>query len=125
MRIIILICFFLIAFVLKSNAQEKHLELIKISTSRILKIEEDKRVVIKTKDEKRFVGKIKFIDSLHIEVGNNVIHLDSLSFIKKRTIEVNIIKKFCWSRTHYYIYINILEKNKLSYLNIYIYNNVV
>jgi hypothetical protein len=87
MRIIILICFFLIAFVLKSNAQEKHLELIKISTSRILKIEEDKRVVIKTKDEKRFVGKIKFIDSLHIEVGNNVIHLDSLSFIKKRTIE--------------------------------------
>ena len=24
---------------------------------------------------------------MHIEVGNNVIHLDSLSFIKKRTIE--------------------------------------
>lgn len=87
MRIITLICFFFIAFVIKSNAQEKHLELIKKSSGRILKIEEDKRVVVKTKAEKRFVGKIKFIDSLHIEVENNVIHLDSISFIKKRTIE--------------------------------------
>ena len=86
MRKIILICMFFIAFVVKSNAQEKYLELTKNNTSRILKIEEDKRVVVKTKDNKRFVGKLKFIDSLHIEVENKVIHLDSVSFIKRRSV---------------------------------------
>ena len=87
MRKIVVIGFLLIAFIVKSNAQEKHLELTKINTSRTLKIEKDKRVVVKTKDKKRFVGKIKFIDSSHIGVDNNIIHLDSVSFIKKRTIE--------------------------------------
>ena len=70
----------------KSNAQEKYLELTKNNTSRILKIKEDKRVVVKTKDNKRFVGKIKFIDSLHVGIDSNTIHLDSISFIKKRSI---------------------------------------
>mgnify|MGYP003610216062 CR=1 FL=1 len=86
MRKIILICMFFIAFVVKSNAQEKYLELTKNNTSRILKIEEDKRVVVKTKDNKRFVGKLKFIDSLHVGIDSNTIHLDSISFIKKRSI---------------------------------------
>ena len=86
MRKSILICMFFIAFVVKSNAQEKYLELTKNNTSRILKIEEDKRVVVKTKDNKRFVGKLKFIDSLHVGIDSNTIHLDSISFIKKRSI---------------------------------------
>ena len=86
-RKIVVIGFLFFAFFVKSNAQVKHLELIKKSSGRTLKIQEDKRVIVKTIDKKRFVGKIKFIDSLHIEVENNVIHLDSISFIKKRTIE--------------------------------------
>ena len=80
MRKIFLIYFFLI------NAQELSLELTKVNSGRVLKIKEDKRVVVKTKDKERFVGKIKFIDSLHIEVENKVIHLDSVSFIKKRSV---------------------------------------
>lgn len=87
MRKITVLCFLFIAFVIKSNAQENQLILIKNQTGRALSIKENKRVVVKTKDKKRFVGKIKFIDSLHFEVENNVIHLDSVSFIKKRTIE--------------------------------------
>ena len=86
MRKIILICMFFIAFVVKSNAQEKYLELTKNNTSRILKIEEDKRVVVKTKDNKRFVGKLKFIHSLHVGIDSNTMHLDAISFIKKRSI---------------------------------------
>lgn len=86
MRKIFLIYFFLIAFVAKINAQELSLELTKVNSGRVLKIKEDKRVVVKTKDKERFVGKIKFIDSLHIEVENKVIHLDSVSFIKKRSV---------------------------------------
>lgn len=86
MRKIFLIYFFLIAFVAKINAQETSLKLTKVNSGRVLKIKEDKRVVVKTKDKERFVGKIKFIDSLHIEVENKVIHLDSVSFIKKRSV---------------------------------------
>lgn len=86
MRKIFLIYFFLITFVAKTNAQELSLELTKVNSGRVLKIKEDKRVVVKTKDKERFVGKIKFIDSLHIEVENKVIHLDSVSFIKKRSV---------------------------------------
>ena len=86
MRKIFLIYFFLIAFVAKINAQETSLKLTNLNSGRVLKIKEDKRVVVKTKDKERFVGKIKFIDSLHIEVENKVIHLDSVSFIKKRSV---------------------------------------
>ena len=86
MRKIFLIYFFLIAFVAKINAQELSLELTKVNSGRVLKIKEDKRVVVKTKDKERFVGKIKFIDSLHVGIDSNTIHLDSISFIKKRSI---------------------------------------
>lgn len=86
MRKIFLIYFFLITFVAKINAQETSLKLTNLNSGRVLKIKEDKRVVVKTKDKERFVGKIKFIDSLHIEVENKVIHLDSVSFIKKRSV---------------------------------------
>lgn len=57
-----------------------------MNSGRVLKIKEDKRVVVKTKENKRIVGNIKCIDSIHIEVGSKVIHLDSISFIKKRSI---------------------------------------
>jgi small nuclear ribonucleoprotein (snRNP)-like protein len=92
MKKLLLFCFLFLVFTLKLNAQDKYLELIKNQTGRTLKIKEDKRVVVKTKDRKRFVGKIKFVDSLHIQLENSVIHLDSVSFIKKRST-VGIISR--------------------------------
>lgn len=92
MRKLLLFCFLFVVITIKSNAQEKYLELVKNHTGRTLKIKEDRRVVVKTKDKKRFVGKIKFADSLHLEIESNIIHLDSVSFIKKRST-VGIISR--------------------------------
>ncbi len=92
MRKLLLFSFLFVIFTIKSIAQENYLELVKNHTGRMLKIKEGKRVVVKTTDKKRFVGKINFIDSLHLEVEGNVVRLDSISFIKKRAT-VGIISR--------------------------------
>ena len=91
MRKIFLIYFFLITFVAKTNAQELSLELTKVNSGRVLKIKEDKRVVVKTKDKERFVGKIKFIDNNTILIDEKSIKLDDIKFIRKRNLSTTII----------------------------------
>jgi len=64
--------------------QQKAVEVTNIYTGKVKILEENQRIKIRTLDGKKYVGNLKFSDSLTIVIDNQSIKIDSLKSIKKQ-----------------------------------------
>ena len=72
-------------------AQEKAIELSKIGSEKTKIFKENKRVKIKTLEGGKYIGRIKIVGQKTIEIEGNVIHLNSISNIKSRSVIGGIV----------------------------------
>ena len=80
MKTLIYLLVFLVAFT--AFSQQKGIEVTNIKTGEIKFFEENKRVKIRTLDEKKRVGILKMTDSLSFMVNDQSVKIDSLKSIK-------------------------------------------
>jgi len=89
-RLLFVFCFLF----LTSYAQDKGVVLKEKSSDRTVFLQENKRIKLKTKDGKVFVGKFKIVDDNTIMIKNATITLDSISTIKRRSLVSSIGSPF-------------------------------
>lgn len=80
MKTLIYLVVFLVSFT--AFSQQKGIEVTNIKTGEIKFFEENKRVKIRTLDEKKRVGILKMTDSLSFAVNDQSVKIDSLKSIK-------------------------------------------
>ena len=59
-------------------SQQKILEITNIKTGKVKVFIENQRIKIRTLDKKKWIGKLKFSDSLSITLNNHKVTIDSL-----------------------------------------------
>ena len=90
MKILIHALFFLISFTVFS--QQKAIEITNIKTGEVKFFEENKRVKIRTLDEKKRIGNLKITDSLGFTINNEYVKIDSLKSIKHQPKTLATVK---------------------------------
>lgn len=90
MKILIHTLFFLISFTVFS--QQKVIEITNIKTGEVKFFEENKRVKIRTLDEKKRIGNLKITDSLGFTINNEYVKIDSLKSIKHQPKTLATVK---------------------------------
>lgn len=90
MKILIHALFFLISFTVFS--QQKVIEITNIKTGEVKFFEENKRVKIRTLDEKKRIGNLKITDSLGFTINNEYVKIDSLKSIKHQPKTLATVK---------------------------------
>jgi predicted phage tail protein len=73
-------------------SQQRMLEITNIKTGKIKVFEENQRIKLRTLDKKKWVGNLKFSDSLSFTVNNHKIRIDSLQSIKNQPKVLGTIK---------------------------------
>ncbi len=74
-------------------AQESGISLINTKTDNVDFIKENRRVVIKTADGKKYRGKFKIINTESIRIRKDTIAINSVEKIRIRPIIVNVLSK--------------------------------
>ena len=82
MKIILYLLLFFISHTVFS--QQKAIEITNIKTGKVKFFQENQRVKIRTLDGKKYVGNLKFSDSLTLTIKNQSIKIDSIKSIKKQ-----------------------------------------
>ena len=82
MKVILYLLLFFISSTVFS--QQKAVEITNIKTGKVKFFDENQRIKIRTLDGKKYVGILKFSDSLTIIINNKSIKIDSLQSIKKQ-----------------------------------------
>ncbi|WP_338408619.1 hypothetical protein [uncultured Flavobacterium sp.] len=90
MKSILYLLIFFILFAVFS--QQKVVEITNIKTSKVKIFEENQRGKIRTLDGKKYIGNLKFSDSLTIVIKNQSIEIDSIQSIKKQPKVLATIK---------------------------------
>ena len=90
MKTLIYLVVFLVAFT--AFSQQEGIEVTNIKTGEIKFFEENKRVKIRTLDEKKRVGILKMTDSLSFMVNDQSVKIDSLKSIKYQPKTLATIK---------------------------------
>lgn len=90
MKNILYLILFFISFTVFS--QQKVIEVTNIKTGKVKIFEENQRIKIRTKDGKKFIGNLKFSDSLSFMVNNQSIKIDSLKSIKSQPKVLGTVK---------------------------------
>lgn len=90
MKNILYLILFFISFTVFS--QQKVIEITNIKTGKVKVFEENQRIKIRTKDGKKFIGNLKFSDSLSFMVNNQSIKIDSLKSIKSQPKVLGTVK---------------------------------
>jgi hypothetical protein len=90
MKIILYLLLFFITCTVYS--QQKTIQISNIKTGKVKFFEENQRVKIRTLDGKKYVGNLKFSDSLTLTIKNQSIKIDSIKSIKKQPIVLSTIK---------------------------------
>ena len=90
MKILIYLVVFLVSFT--AFSQQKAIEITNIKTGKVKFIEENQRVKIRTVDEKKLIGNLKFTDSLGFTVNNQYVKMDSVKSIKKQPKTLATVK---------------------------------
>lgn len=90
MKILIHTLFFLISFTVFS--QQKVIEITNIKTGEVKFFEENKRIKIRTLDEKKRIGNLKITDSLGFTINNEYVKIDSLKSIKHQPKTLATVK---------------------------------
>jgi hypothetical protein len=80
MKTLMYLVVFLVAFT--AFSQQKGIEVTNIKTGEIKFFEQNKRVKIRTLDEKKRVGMLKITDSLSFTINDQSVKIDSLKSIK-------------------------------------------
>ncbi len=88
-NILYLLLFFITCTV---YSQQKTIQISNIKTGKVKFFEENQRVKIRTLDGKKYVGNLKFSDSLTLTIKNQSIKIDSIKSIKKQPIVLSTIK---------------------------------
>ena len=88
-HILYLLLFFITCTV---YSQQKTIQISNIKTGKVKFFEENQRVKIRTLDGKKYVGNLKFSDSLTLTIKNQSIKIDSIKSIKKQPIVLSTIK---------------------------------
>lgn len=65
-------------------SQQRILEITNIKTGKVKVFEENQRIKIRTLDKKKWVGNLKFSDSLSFTLNNHKVAIDSLLCIKNQ-----------------------------------------
>jgi predicted phage tail protein len=73
-------------------SQQRTLEITNIKTGKVKVFEENQRIKIRTLDKKKWVGNIKFSDSLSFTINDHEIAIDSLQNIKNQPKVLGTIK---------------------------------
>jgi hypothetical protein len=73
-------------------SQHKTLELTNLKTGKIKVFEENQRIKVRTLNHKKWIGNLKFVDSLHFMVNNQSIKIDSLQSIKNQPKSLGAVK---------------------------------
>jgi hypothetical protein len=73
-------------------SQHKTLELTNLKTGKIKVFEENQRIKVRTLNHKKWIGTLKFVDSLHFMVNNQSIKIDSLQSIKNQPKSLGAVK---------------------------------
>ena len=73
-------------------SQQRILEITNIKTGKVKVFEENQRIKLRTMDNKKWVGNMKFSDSLSFTVNNEKIMIDSLQTIKKQPKVIGTFK---------------------------------
>lgn len=76
------ILLFLISYTVFS--QHKAIEITNIKTGKVKVFQENQRIKIRTLDRKKYIGKLKIVDSLNFTVNNKRVKIDSLQSIKNQ-----------------------------------------
>ena len=77
-------------FCLPAVAQQQVLEMTKTGTEKIRTFKENRRVKIKTSEGEKYIGRFQIIDDHTIEIEGNIIPLNSITNIKRRSIVAGI-----------------------------------
>jgi hypothetical protein len=85
---------YLVVFLVSLTAfsQQKGIEITNVKTGEIKFFEENKRVKIRTLDEKKRVGILKITDSLSFTINNQSVKIDSLKSIKHQPKTLATVK---------------------------------
>jgi phage gp45-like len=73
-------------------SQQKTIEITNMESGKTVVFKENQRVKIRTLDLKKWVGNLKFSDSLHIIVNNHKLAIDSLQSIKNQPKVLGTVK---------------------------------
>ncbi len=74
-------------------SQQRILEITNIKTGKIKVFEENQRIKLRTLDKKKWVGNLKFSDSISFTVNNHKIRIDSLQSIKNQPRVLGTVKR--------------------------------
>lgn len=73
-------------------SQQRILEITNIKTGKVKVFEDNQRIKIRTLDHKKWVGNLKFSDSLSFTVNNHKVQIDSLQSIKNQPKVLGTVK---------------------------------
>lgn len=90
MKTLIYVLLFLVSFA--SFPQQKVIEITNNKSGEVKYFEENQRVKIRTLDGKKWVGNLKFSDSLGFNVNDHYVKMDSLKSIKKQPKTLATVK---------------------------------
>jgi small nuclear ribonucleoprotein (snRNP)-like protein len=90
MKNILYLVLFFVSFT--AFSQQKAIEITNIKTGKVIVFEENQRIKIRTKDGKKYIGNLKFSDSLSFTINNQSIKMDSLKSIKSQPKVLGTVK---------------------------------